>query len=131
RFGLWRRLAKKSKATQQTENRDWADGFGEMLRLHTIVVAIAITCSRKRSCLVSSFSQNGLLNFGWNGQKYKAAGRKKVVFATLIDDAHVIVALGIRVRQDRINLAPLERHLIVGVINTNCYTMTQIAFCHN
>src|SRR5436853_6973574 len=102
-----------------------------MLRLHTIVVAIAITCSRKRSCLVSGFSQNGLLNFGWNGQKYKAAGRKKVVFATLIDDAHVTVALGLRIWQDRINLATLKRHFIVGVVNTDRNTVIRVLFLHS
>src|SRR5438876_10656175 len=94
------------------------------------VVATAVTRPRTRS-EVSSLSQNGLLNFGWNGQKYKAAGRKKVVFTSLINDAHVIVALGIRVRQDRINLAPLERHFIVGVVNTDCYTMIRVLFSHS
>src|SRR5207237_9200033 len=73
--------------------------------------------------LFSRFRQDGLFNFGGNSEKYKAAGGEKVILASLIDDAHVIVALVIGVWQDRINLATLKRHFIVGVVNTDRYTM--------
>jgi hypothetical protein len=78
-----------------------------------------------------SSGQNRFSDFAGNGEKYKAINWKKIILASLVDDAHAILAFSIGFRQNRSNLATLERHFMVGVLNTSCYTMIRILFCHS
>ena len=63
------------------------------------------------------FSKDGLFNLNGNREKHKAAGGKKIVFTGFIDNAHVVVAFSIGIRQDWIYLATLERQFVVAIIN--------------
>src|SRR5881296_2257313 len=88
-------------------------------------------CSVQKLSSFQAFARTASFNFGGNSEKYKAAGGEKVILASLIDDAHVIVAFGIGVWQDRINLATLKRHFIVRVVNTDCDTMIRVLIFHS
>jgi len=50
---------------------------------------------------------------------YETGSRVEIILSRLIDDAHLPMSFGLRVRQDLIQLARLQRRWIPGVIDTD------------